>query len=182
MPPRSKINRLPAALKKRIGELWDAGATLDQILQALGSVDVSRSALGRHIQQRERLVERLRRSREIADSVVQNLGDKNPGKTQAILIESLHSIIFDMFSGENAEQSIETLQASPKGMSMLADAIHSLARAQRLDVDVRADLEKRAREKAEREAKEAVTLAARKEGLSAETVRGIMAEAFGAKS
>lgn len=181
MAPRSKISRMPPEIKNRIGELWDAGATLDQILAALGRVDVSRSALGRHIQQRERMVERLRRSREIADSVVQNLGDKTPGKTQAILIESLHSIIFDMFSGENAEQAIETLQASPKGMSMLADAIHSLARAQRLDVDVRADLEKRAREKAEREATDAVQQAARKQGLSAETVQKLMAGAFGVK-
>lgn len=181
MAPRSKISRMPPEVKRKIGELWDAGATLDQILQALGSVDVSRSALGRHIQQRERLVERLRRSREIADSVVQNLGDKNPGKTQAILIESLHSIIFDMFSGENADDAITSLQASPKGMSMLADAIHSLARAQRLDVDVRADLEKRAREKAEQEATAAVTKAARQQGLSAEIVSKIMSGAFGVK-
>ncbi|MXV35826.1 MULTISPECIES: phage protein Gp27 family protein [unclassified Saccharibacter] len=182
MARRSKISRLPPELKRRIGELWDAGATLDQVMEALRGVDVSRSSLGRHIQQRDKMVERLRRSRAVADSVVQNLGDKSPGETQAVVIESLFSIIFDMFGGDNAEDAATSLQNNPKSMSMLAGAIRSLAQARQLDVTVRTELEDKARQKAERDAKNALTKAAKQQGLSKETVNAIMGGAFGVRS
>lgn len=186
MARRSKISRLPAEIRQKIGELYDAGHTIDEIMQALEGVDASRSSLGRHLQQRDKMAAAVRRSREISDSIVRNLGQKTPGKQQALLIELFHTAMLDLFlnqeNGELSKDGMAALKGSPKGLAQLADALHSLARANRLDVDVRADLEKAAREAAEREATAAVTKAARQQGLSAETVNKIMAGAFGGKS
>ncbi|MXV43922.1 DUF3486 family protein [Saccharibacter sp. 17.LH.SD] len=186
MPRRSKISCLPQKIKTRIGELYDAGHTLDEIMAALEGVDASRSSVGRYVQQRDKLAENVRRSREVSDSIVRNLGDKTPGKQQALLIELFHTVMLDLFlnreTGDISRDGIAALKGSPKGISQLADALHSLARANRLDVDVRADLEERARQKAEREAQTAVEKAAKRQGLSAETVQQIMAGAFGVKS
>ena len=51
MPRRSTIKRLPKAIQERIGELREAGRTIDEILAKLAELDVevSRSALGRHV-------------------------------------------------------------------------------------------------------------------------------------
>ncbi|WP_345945927.1 phage protein Gp27 family protein [Bombella apis] len=176
---------MPAEIRQKIGELYDAGHTIDEIMQALEGVDASRSSLGRYVQQRDKLAADVRRSREISDSIVRNLGQKTPGKQQALLIELFHTAMLDLFlnqeTGELNKDGRAALKGSPKGLSQLADALHSLARANRLDVDVRADLEKAARAAAEQEATAAVTKAARQQGLSAETVSKIMSGAFGVK-
>jgi len=48
----SSIERLPAELRELIGHLRERGRTIDEILAKLAEldVDVSRSALGRHVQ------------------------------------------------------------------------------------------------------------------------------------
>lgn len=185
MAPRSKIHRLPAEIRNRIGELYDRGHTLDEILSALDGVDTSRSALGRYVKQRDQLADNLRRSREISDSLVRNLGHKTPGKQQALLIELFHTAILDLFlnqeTGQISKDGLAALRGSPKNLAQLADALHSLARANRLDVDVRADLEKAAREAAERELREGVERQAQRQGLSAETVNALLSGAFGGK-
>lgn len=186
MPPRSKVSRLPREIQNRIGELYDAGHTLDEIMAALDGIAVGRSSVGRYVKQRDKLAEAVRRSREVSDSIVRNLGDKAPGKQQALLIELFHTAMLDLFlnqeTGELNADGAAALKGNPKGIAMLADALHSLARANRLDVDVRTDLEEKARQRAEREATDAVQQAARKQGLSAETVQKLMAGAFGVKS
>lgn len=42
MAPRSKISRLPAEIRQKIGELYDAGHTIDEIMQALEGVDAGK--------------------------------------------------------------------------------------------------------------------------------------------
>ena len=183
MAPRSKISRLPAEIRQKIGELYDAGHTIDEIMQALDGVDASRSSLGRYVKQRDQLAADVRRSREISDSIVRNLGQKTPGKQQALLIELFHTAMLDLFlnqeNGELSKDGRAALKGSPKGLSQLADALHSLARANRLDVDVRAELEEKVRQQIEKETKVAVQKSARQQGLSAKTVKDIMSGAFG---
>ncbi|WP_018980446.1 hypothetical protein [Saccharibacter floricola] len=49
-------------------------------------------------------------------------------------------------------------------------------------MDAHADLENKARQKAEREVKKAVTQAARKQSLSTETAAALMVKSFGLRS
>ncbi len=42
MAPRSKISQLPAEIRQKIGELYDAGHTIDEIMQALEGVDAGK--------------------------------------------------------------------------------------------------------------------------------------------
>ena len=184
MSPRSKISRLPREIQNRIGELYDSGHTIDEIMASLASIGASRSALGRYVQQRDRLAERVRRSRAVSDSIVQNLGGAAPGKQQALLIELLHSALLEMFLDDDGQikNGGETLKGNLKGMKMLSDALRSLAQANQLDVETRAKLEEKLRQRIEQETRTAVRTQARKQGLSAETVRQIMAGAFGVQT
>ena len=64
----SSIDRLPEEIRAAIGKLRTQGRSIDEILAHLGTMDVevSRSALGRHVKRLATLQERMRSSREMA--------------------------------------------------------------------------------------------------------------------
>ena len=70
MARNSSIDRLPAAIREKIGQLRQAGKTIDEILEKLKEldVDVSRSALGRHCKQLEEVSKSIRQSRIVAEA------------------------------------------------------------------------------------------------------------------
>jgi len=176
MPKQSTIKRLPPEVRDRIGALLDQGRTLDEILKHLEPLDVqvSRSALGRYKQHIDKVSERIRRSREVAEAIVRNQGDAPESKTARLNIELLHGVILDMISqlpdgsGENEgdgkdDQSV-LLTLSPRGAMEMAKAMDHLARASKQDADLIAKL----REEARAEAAQAVDKAAKKSGMSVE--------------
>lgn len=74
----SKIDKLGAELKKAIARWRDGGMTIDQIRAALDlefGVEVSRSGLGRHVQDYDLMVAEIRASREAASQIAGDLGD-----------------------------------------------------------------------------------------------------------
>tara|TARA_Y100001954_G_scaffold167695_1_gene178029 strand:+ start:9613 stop:10182 length:570 start_codon:yes stop_codon:yes gene_type:complete len=176
MPRQSTIKKLPPEIRDKIGALLDQGRTLDEIVEHLSGLDVevSRSALGRYKQSLDKVSERIRRSREIAEAMVRNYGDAPESKTARLNIELLHGIMLDMMSqlpdgteaedgdDENAQSVLLTL--SPRGAMEMAKAMDHLARASKQDADLIAKL----KEEARAEAAEAVDKVARKEGLSDE--------------
>lgn len=175
MPRQSTIKRLPPEVRDRIGALLDQGRTLDEILKHLESLDVqvSRSALGRYKQHIDKVSERIRRSREVAEAIVRNQGDAPESKAARLNIELLHGVILDMINqlpdgteqgdGEGAAQSV-LLTLSPRGAMEMAKALDHLSRASKSDADLIAKL----REEARAEAAQAVDKAAKKSGMSVE--------------
>ncbi|GBQ08923.1 hypothetical protein AA15669_1965 [Saccharibacter floricola DSM 15669] len=55
----------------KIGELYDNGHTINEIMAALG-LCVGRSSVGRYVKQRDKLAKIVRSSREVSDSIVRD--------------------------------------------------------------------------------------------------------------
>jgi hypothetical protein len=182
----STIARLPSEIREAIGRLRDQGRTLDEILTHLQGMEVtvSRSALGRHVQQMDKVGERLRRSRAISETLVRQLGDAPESQTARLNIEMMHSFLFDFLASaeEGAEDGSEAALAhvrDPKSVALMAEAVQRLTTASRQNAEFVARLEDRAAAKAKAGAARAAEAVAREKGLSAETVRAIKASILG---
>jgi hypothetical protein len=86
----------------------------------------------------------------------------------------------DLFTGTGQEG--EAFAPDPKSVMMLSRAMADLAGASKKNVDFIAAVEKRAAEKAQREAATAVDVVAREKGLSAEVLNAIKAGIFGVRA
>lgn len=168
-----------------IGQLREQGHTIDEILAHLADMQtqVSRSALGRHIQGLDELGEKVRRSRSVAEALVRQLGDAPESRTARLNIELLHSALLDLFMGtEGDTRGQDALKGNPEGFMFLAKALDHLGRAQKSNVDAIAAIEKRAEERARAAAAKAVEEVAKKRGgMTTETLDAIRAGIFGVK-
>jgi predicted DNA-binding transcriptional regulator YafY len=158
-----------------IGTLRQNGATIDQILDKLRELDadVSRSALGRHVHHISILGERIRRSREVAQALVENLGDAPESRQARLNIETMHSIIMDMFAQTGDDGQPLTLD--PESALQLSRALQALASARKTDADAVLKI----RQEATKQAATAAESVAKARGLSAETVQAIRANILG---
>jgi hypothetical protein len=186
MARKGTIDRLGPEVRDAIGRLLDEGCTLDQILAHLEnmSVEVSRSSLGRYTQKLAAAGEKLRRSRTVAEALVRKYGDQPESKTARLNIELLHGAILDLFMAEEDDADADgraALKGNPMGAMMLAKALEHLTKASRHDVEFIERAEKRAAERAKKEAATAVEAVARQRGLTAETLAAIKAGIFGVK-
>ncbi len=188
MPRPSSIDQLPEEVRVEIGRLRSLGWTIDQILEHLRSLldkAPSRSALGRHIQGLDKLGERMRRSRQVAEALVRELGTAPESQAARLNIELMHSAILDLFmhaddagDGATAEGGIPT---DPIDIQWIAKALDHLARASKTNVEFIADVEARATEKAKKNAASAAETVARERGLSVGIIDEIKASIFGVK-
>lgn len=87
----------PRRHSRKIGQLRQAGKTIDEILEKLKEldVDVSRSALGRHCKQLEEVSKSIRQSRIVAEALAKNFGDEGENKVSQVNIELMHSLILN---------------------------------------------------------------------------------------
>jgi uncharacterized protein YukE len=190
MPRPSSIDKLPAEIREAIGRLRQHGKTLDEILEHLRAmeVEVSRSALGRHVQSMEKVGERLRRSRAVSEALVRQLGDAPESKTARLNIELLHSFLYDFLaSAEDAAEGADVNLAAevlknPKAMALFAEATERLTKASRHNADFVAKVEERAEARGKRDAAKAVEQVAKEKGISADTLAAIRAGIFGVKA
>jgi len=185
----SSIDRLEPEIREAIGRLRQHGKTLDEILDHLRGmeIEVSRSALGRHVQAMEKVGERLRRSRAVSEALVRQLGDAPESKTARLNIEMMHSFVFDFLaSAEDAEgeegAAAKAMMRDPKAMSLFAESVQRLTQASRTNADFVAKVEDRAMARAKAGAAKAAEAAARAQGLSAETIATIKASILGVKA
>jgi len=160
----SSVSRLPKELREAIGRLRDGGHTTDEILAHLKAMDapISRSALGRHLQQLDKMGERLRRSRAMAEGLARSMADKPGDQVARINIEVLHSFISDAMAAADgdaddpATEAARKALANPMGAKLFAEALERLTKASRHNQEFVAGIEKRAAERARREAVERV--------------------------
>lgn len=186
----SSIDPLPDEIKSEIGRLRLQGCTIDAILAHLrtmhGVTTVSRSAMGRHVKGLERVAEQIRRSREVATALVQQLGDAPESETARLNIEIMHSAILDLkmrsADGEEVDgEGAAALAGNPEGIMMLSKAIDHLSKAAKTNADFAAQIEKAAEARAKRDAAATVERIGKESGISAGTLDAIKAGIFGVK-
>lgn len=188
----SSIDQLPEEIRVEIGRLRGLGCTIDQILDHLrGLLDraPSRSALGRHIKGMDQVAERLRQSRQVAEALVRELGDAPESRTARLNIELLHTAIMDLFmkAADGEAEGVDAdgraaLAGNPEGVQLLAKALDHLGRASRSNVEFLLAAERRAAERAKREAATAVEAVGKERGISAETIHALKAGVFGVRA
>jgi hypothetical protein len=150
----SKIDRLPPELKNLIGELRQAGATIDEIMAKLKemqpNIDISRSGLGVHIQDLDRMVEQIQQSRAVADALVARFGEQPDTRTSRVAIEMMHSLVLKLMVSESGAS------LSADEMMFLAKALQSLSSATKADVEAMAKVRREIAEKAIKAAEKAI--------------------------
>lgn len=149
----SNIERQPPEIRERIDALLREKVPLDDImakLAELGAEGVSRSGLGRYKQSIDRVGEKMRQTRQLADALIAKLGDAPEGRQQRLLIEMMRSLVFDVLiaaSEGTAEGSSLTLDAEQ--VMFLGRTLRDLAAAQKWDADLALRLRKELAEEAE---------------------------------
>lgn len=164
---RSKVDDLPAPLREELHRLIREGFTLDEMLAHLRNLTEgpvpSRSSLGRYAKNFEVLAERVRRSQEIADRMVAEVGPQiADGKGFQVLTHGFQSLVFDFMS---ALPEGETLD--PKNLSFLAGAIKDITSARKADTDLALKI----RQEAAKQAAAKVDEVGKARGLTAETIK-----------
>jgi hypothetical protein len=180
----STIRRLPDQIRDEIGRLREAGRTLDEILehlQGMHGLNISRSALGRYTKKQAKMREAITRSHVLAEAIGRNFADGKTSKVAQANVDLLHSMLMKFMvvtEGDDGDDETNTLDA--KDFMMLATAVDKLAKASKTD------LEHRLKEAVEKERREttaqaatAAADAAKRRGLSKETVEDIKSAVLG---
>lgn len=173
MARRSSIDRLEPEIREKIGELRDAGFTIDEILNKLKelSVEVSRSALGRHCKQLEEVASSIRQSRIVAEALAKNFGDEGENKVSKVNIELMHSLLLKMMISDDGE----SITMDSKDAFFMASSLQKLVQASKQNIDNVLQLRRDFAEKAAA----AVDKAGKKKGMSEENLNFIKKEIFG---
>jgi len=176
----STIDRLPAEVRDLIGGLRRGGRTIDEILAKLREldVDVSRSALGRHVKGLAEVTARLQHSRQVAEALVGQFGDEPDNRLARVNLELMHSVVLQAITA--AEVDEETGEAKPvtfdpESVMFLSRSLQSLASAEKTNSDRIA----KAQEAATKKAAVKASSAARAKGLSKETADFIYDQVLG---
>ena len=153
----SSIDRLPEEIRAEVGRLRLQGRTIDEILAHLKALDVeiSRSALGRHVKRLATLQERIRQSREMSTALVAQFGDQPDNKLQRLNLELMNGIILQAITATEEDEDGEPrpVTFNPQEAKYLAEALSKLASAEKTDAErtmrLRAELAKEATKKLE---------------------------------
>ncbi|ANK79403.1 MAG: hypothetical protein TEF_00315 [Rhizobiales bacterium NRL2] len=176
MPPRHQIDRLPSDVRQTIKRwLGDENRSVDDFttflaeLLAPHEISVSRSSAHRFMVNHERTASRLRQSREMTEALARELPDAAmQGKQGRLLVEMARTFVFDLLAQVDQEGGV----LDPKAIANIGKGLAELARAARLDQDFETKVEEARRNEREASADKAEA-AAKAQGLSAETVKGI---------
>lgn len=184
-PPRKKatpstIDRLEPEIQELIGQLRRRGRTINEIMAKLAELDIeiSRSALGRHVRSLTDVQDELRSSREMAVALVDKYGEEGDDKLARLNIELAHSLLLRVQMAYLAAKDDDngegtTLTITGQELNFLSRTSKSLAEAKKVTNAEARQIRKEATEKATKEAAENATKAARAKGLSKETVDAI---------
>lgn len=177
----SSIDRLPEEIRAEVGRLRVQGRTIDEILDHLKALDVevSRSALGRHVKGLATLRERMRQSRDMATALVSQFGDQPDNQLQRLNLELMHGVIMQTITaaGEDEDGEARPVTFVPEDARFLADALAKLAQAEKTNTDRTLKM----KAEAKKEAAVAVEKVAKAEGLSPATIELLRSEILGVK-
>lgn len=171
---KSTIERLAKPIREEVGRLQSDGATIDEIVDHLRTLDVvvSRSAMGRHVKKLEEVGQQLRKSQAMAEALVGQLGDEPDAKVDRLNIELAHGMIMRLMTGDEDGGPV-TLDAEQ--VMFVTSAIQKLAGARKTN----ADLVMRLQAEANKKAIAAMETVAKKKGLSADAIAAIKEDFLG---
>ena len=173
----TSLSRMPREIRDKIVALRDGGRTIHEIVAALDAIDVktSKSAVHRVLQKEAKVADRLRRTRELAQSIGRQFGDTDNSTVARANIELLHDALMGILSAREDDEEL-----SSGDVMKLAIAAEKLTKASKTDFEkeLKAALEMERRQTKEAAAQVAVE-AAKKRGISAETAQWIKAEILG---
>jgi biopolymer transport protein ExbB/TolQ len=132
----STIKRQSADVREAIGQWHRDGRTLNEILDALDEtfgVTISRSALHRHVKGLDKVLERLERSRQIAEATVARFGKEPEDKTVRANIAIMQGAILEMLEQGDPESGLPL--AKPMDAMLMAKAVEHLSKASRQDAE-----------------------------------------------
>jgi hypothetical protein len=183
----SKIDRLAPEIRAEIAAMRDRGATIDEILEFLlacplpeGALPV-RSGLGAHIQELDKLAERVRLGRAITQGIVRPLSDNPDSPQTRANIELMHLMVTKFLMAATGDG--EGVVFNPKEAGEIAKTLNNLAMARHVDAKTTLELEEHARRERERDAaKEGPAKGAKEGGLSPERVKELQERVAGVRS
>ncbi|WP_338665006.1 phage protein Gp27 family protein [Pararoseomonas sp. SCSIO 73927] len=180
----SSVDRLGPEIREQIGRLLDEGRSLDEIMAHLASLEVreiSRSALGRYTQRVNKLAENRRRAEFVAQALERDFGSDPENKLLRHLIKSVEVDLFDILNCEG-EEGEDAPKPDAKSSLTIAQTLERLVRTSRHDAALRESIEKRAAEKAKREAAASAEEAGQEAGLSGDMIDKIKRKILGLKA
>ncbi|CAN5611362.1 hypothetical protein BH10PSE5_BH10PSE5_01360 [soil metagenome] len=164
----SSIDRLPDEVRDKIAGLRRQGRTVDEILDHLKAldVDVSRSALGRHVKSLADIGESLRRSETMAKFIVEKFGDDTDERVGRANMRILQGALLDILTEDRMGEDGETVTLTAEEAKSISLSLQRLVSAQRMD----ADRQLRMREEFAKTAAAAAEKAMKAQGFSADTI------------
>lgn len=184
MAPRrqpSSIDKLPPEIRDLIARLrQDQGRSIDEILDHLRQLDVevSRSALGRHVKSMAEIGEQLRRSETMARFVVEKFGEDTDDRAARASMRILQGALLDILTEDRTDEDGAPVTLSAAEAKEISLALQRLVNAQATDTQrqlkMRAEFAKTAAAAAEKEAKA--------QGMSADTIGLIRSAILGTAS
>ncbi|KAB2888393.1 MAG: DUF3486 family protein [Desulfobulbaceae bacterium] len=170
----SSVKKLPAEVRDQIARLREGGCTIDQILAKLAELDagVSRSALGRYVQEIDAAAEEVRKTRAMAEAITARYGDGDESRLARANMEMMHGLLFRLQFNEGRRVEMDAKEAM-----FLASALKSLTGAAKDDQAVIERLRKTVAAQAAAMMEEAA--AATKGGLTADTIALFKAKFLG---
>lgn len=173
----STIRRLPREIRDEIANLRESGRTIDEILGHIRTmdVDVSRSAVGRHVKEIDEIAREIRQQREIAIAISKDIGAKTQGELARGNIELLQSLIMRAAGASSTSGKFDA-----KELMFFAKAVSDLSKGAKLDIDAQIVIAKeKARQEATEKAADVAVKEAKRQGLSSETVNAIKSKILG---
>jgi len=160
----SSIDRLPPQIRELIGRLREGGRTIDEILAKLRELDVtiSRTALARHTKEIDAIADEIRRSRGVAEAIVEQFGDKPDDRVSRLNIELMHGLLMRVLVGQDGQP----VELDAKEAMFLSTALDKLAGAAKKGVESTLKI----RQQAAKDAAAEVAKVAKAEGLSRDTI------------
>ena len=164
----SSIDRLPDEVRASIGQLRRQGRTIDEILDHLKQLDVevSRSALGRHVKSLAEIGEQIRRSEAMARFVVEKFGEESDDRLARANMRILQGSLLELLTAERTDDDGQPVTLSPGEAKELAITLQRLVSAQRMD----AERELRLKAEFAKTAAAAAEKAMKQQGMSADTI------------
>lgn len=164
----SSIDRLPEPVRDAIAVLRRQGRTVDEILDHLRALDVevSRSALGRHVKSLAEIGESLRRSETMARFIVDKFGEESDERVGRANMRILQGALLEILTEARVGEDGETISLSAEEAKSISLSLQRLVTAQRIDAErqlkMRAEFAKSAAAAAEK--------AMKSKGMSGETI------------
>lgn len=133
----SSIDRLPEEIRASIGKLRRDGRTIDEILDHLKQLDVevSRSALGRHVKTMAEIGEEIRRTETMARFIVDKFGDESDERVGRANMRLLQSALMGILAEARVDEDGQRISLSAEEAKSLSLSLQRLVSAQRTDAE-----------------------------------------------